>query len=258
MKKVLIAGIGFAAWLALSTSTVSATPRPQSVTPTPFVTPTLLPGPSATLQAGQQMRDYANASIDQARELERLADEIRRNAEAQSAQAAQAFSDSRTAAAAQNAAAFGEAIGRGEANLSQLSKSVTGQGDIIATLTADNISLAGTVISQSNELQRLRSEKATILSAYTALKNQEVDSGRIDLLANIVPTFAFIVVFLVGGHTSDGSPCWPESMVIRDPGSSAPRRVRVRLARFRPPHRVRHPGRGRTEVLLLPRAALPA
>jgi chaperonin cofactor prefoldin len=183
--------------LIASVAPVSAQGGPQP-TPAPFVTPTPLPGVQASYSAAQQAQNAAQASIAQAAKLDGLASEMRRNAEAQQAQAAQAYSDARAASAAQNGAAIGEAIGRGEAALSQLRDSVSGQAVIISTLTAQTQAQAQEVYSLTTELQAARTDKQTILDSYTAIKSQgdkvaaqaETDST----LGYIVKGFLFVVV----------------------------------------------------------------
>lgn len=166
-------------------------------TPAPFVTPTPLPGVQASLNTAQQAQAAAQSSIAQAAQLDQLAAEMRRNAEAQQAQAAQAYSDARAATAAQNAAAAAEALGRGEAALSQLRDSVSGQAEIIATLTAKTGLQANEIYSLTINLQQARVDRQLAAQSYTALKEQTdkaaAQAETNSTLGYIIEGFLFIV-----------------------------------------------------------------
>lgn len=134
----------------------------------PLVTPTPYPAIQATRTAAQAQIDAANQQQAQAAQLDAQAAEMRRNADAQQAQAQQAINDTRAAAAAQNASAVGEAIGRAESVLNQLRDTVAGQAAIIATATSTERFQAQTIISLTNENQALRVDKQVVAAAYTA------------------------------------------------------------------------------------------
>lgn len=158
-----------------------------------FVTPTPLPAVQATLDAATAAQQSAQADLQQAAQMEAQAAELRRNGMVQQQQAAQAISDARAASVAQNAAAIGEAMGRADANLSELSKTNAAQADLIATLTANQKAQASTIISASNELSQLRQEnqrlsvdKQTILQNYTALESRYNDQQASSTVSPVV------------------------------------------------------------------------
>lgn len=162
-----------------------------------FVTPTPLPGPVATANAAAQIKDSAQADLNTAAQLRAQAAEIERNAAIQKQQADQAMADARAAAAAQNAAAFGEAIGRAESAIDQQQRSAAGQAVIIATLTARTEAQASTIISLTNEAQALRVDKQTIGAAYTALSKQQDEHKSDGAIGNIVVLFIFVVALVI-------------------------------------------------------------
>lgn len=176
-----------------------------------FVTPTPLPAiATQQAQAAQQLGSIqaANAQADQ---LDAQAAEIRRNADAQAQQAAQAYADARAATAAQNAAAIGEAIGRGEAALEQIKASLDGAlkiNDDRATINTEQAALINTlyisVTQQGADLQQARIENANLTRINAALqKNNETLTTQAQHnttsanVLGIVPLF-LMFLFLIG------------------------------------------------------------
>jgi len=180
----------------------------QPPAPTPFITPTPLPAVQAAQQAAAQSQSAVQSSQQQAAQLRAQAqrdyaallaraDEIQRNADAQAAQATQAYSDARAAAAAQNGAAVGEAIGRGESAVAQQRESMAGMSSIVATLTAqhDQDQKANDRLTQI--ANNAVADKETILKNYTALQAQndkaQAQAEQDSALSYIVKGFLFIV-----------------------------------------------------------------
>lgn len=190
-----------------------------------FVTPTPLPAVQATLDAATAAQQSAQADLQQAAQMEAQAAELRRNGMVQQQQAAQAISDARAASVAQNAAAIGEAMGRADANLSELSKTNAAQADLIATLTANQKAQASTIISASNELSQLRQEnqrlsvdKQTILQNYTALESRYNDQQT---SSTISPTIA-VIAGLTGIFGLIGFVAWKWSRREQPPAPPDP------------------------------------
>lgn len=160
-----------------------------------FVTPTPLPAIQATLDAANAAQQSAQADLQQAAQMEAQAAELRRNGMVQQQQAAQAISDARAASIAQNAAAIGEAIGRAEANLAELSKTSADQADLISTLAVNQKIQAERYISDTtqlrNELQQERTAHQTIAANFTALQSR-YDEQQSSL------TISPVVVVIVG------------------------------------------------------------
>lgn len=178
--------------LAIPLLALQAAPaRAQGV----FVTPTPYPAIVATQNAAQQRSDAARANQAQAAQLEAQAAELRRNAEAQQSAAQQAINDTRAAAAAQNAAAVGEAIGRAESSLNQLRDTVNAQAAIVEELKAGNTAQAQAIISMTLELQQARADKQTMLSNYTATAQQLEDAQKQGQSTPVV-TYVFIILFV--------------------------------------------------------------
>lgn len=161
-------------------------------------TPTPLPA-----IATAQSKAYGDLSSAKAARNDAVnkAAEILHNADNQIDDAVQAISDARAAAASQNAIAIGEAIGRADANISQLRESVVGQAEIIATLSASNADVIAmiaaqsiTITQQATELGRLRTDVQNYREAYEesqAVANQA--ASPVVIIAS-----GLIFVFLIG------------------------------------------------------------
>jgi hypothetical protein len=161
-----------------------------------YATPTPQPAIEATRQAAQAQLDAANAQQQQAAQMEAQAAQMRRNGEAQAAQAQADIAAAREAQAVQNGVAVGEAIGRVESTLNQLRDTVAGQADII-TRQSDTISAqAAQHISDTLELQSLRTDKATISAAYaaTVARAQEAEKAS----GNTSPLVWFVALAIIG------------------------------------------------------------
>lgn len=143
-----------------------------------FMTPTPLPAISATATAAALRSDAANANLQQAAQLEAQAAELRRNGEAQQAQAQQAINDARAAGIAQNSAAFGEAIGRAIGSMEEMSKTNTAQASLIDSLRAKVEVQAAEIISATNELQQERSAHQIAAAASSAMQQQLIEAQK--------------------------------------------------------------------------------
>lgn len=169
-----------------------------------FVTPTPLPAIVATQQAANQKAQQAAASNAEADRLDAQAAEIRRNADVQAQQAAQAYADARAASAAQNAAAIGEAIGRGEAAATQLKASLDGilsinsqQSEIINSLYISLTQQGAELIQAHSEITQLKKTNADLNATNEMVVARIQDSERSASVLSIIPIFiAFL--FLVG------------------------------------------------------------
>ena len=160
-------------------------------------TPTPPPAIEATRQAAQAQLDAANAQQAQAAQLEAQAEQMRRNGEAQAAQAQADIIAAREAQAVQNGVAVGEAMGRVESTLEQLRDTVAGQADII-TRQSDTISAqAAQHISDTLELQSLRTDKATISAAYAATVELAQEAKQAS--GNTSPLVWFVALAVIGG-----------------------------------------------------------
>jgi uncharacterized coiled-coil protein SlyX len=163
----------------------------------PAPTPTPYPAIEATRQAAQAQLDEANQQKDRAAQMDASAAELRRNAEAQQTAAQQAISDARAASVAQNAAAVGEAIGRAESVLAQLSATVAGQADIIATANDMARNQAQTITNLTGENQsligRLRDAQAVNTAQAKTLTEQEA-AGPSPVVPLVV--FGFVAALL--------------------------------------------------------------
>lgn len=160
-----------------------------------FMTPTPLPAISATATAAAQRSDAANSDLQQAAQLEAQAAELRRNGEAQQAQAQQAINDARAAGIAQNSAAFGEAIGRAIGAMEEMSKTNTAQASLIDSLRAKVEAQAVEIISATNELQQERSAHQGVVAAYNATQQQLIEAQKQNE-ATPVSTLVFAAGFL--------------------------------------------------------------
>ena len=161
-----------------------------------YATPTPQPAIESTRQAAQAQLDAAQQQQQQAAQMEAQAAQMRRNGEAQAAQAQADISAAREAQAVQNASAVGEAIGRVESTLSQLRDTVAGQADIITRQSGTINAQAAQHISDTLELQALRTDKATISAAYaaTVARAQEAEKSG----ASTSPLVWFVALALIG------------------------------------------------------------
>jgi hypothetical protein len=180
----------------LAYAILSAAPTPPAYAQSP-ATPTPYPAIEATRQAAQAQLDSARAQQQQADAMDAQAAEMRRNAEVQSQQAAQAIAEARSAAAAQNGLAYGEALGRAESDLTALRASVDGMAQINATQSATVRDLTTQKISDTLAIQDLRVRLQDAQRVMTAQAVSLVESQQTPFVPLGVGALVLIGVFVL-------------------------------------------------------------
>ena len=192
---ILLLVLAVVLWIFLLLLAIALISMPASAQT--VATPTPPPAIEATRQAAQAQLDAARADMAEADRRDAQAAEMRRNAEAQQASAAQALSDARAAVVAQNTAAYAEAIGRAEGDLTALRGSVDGLTQLNAQSGVTVRLQAAQIVSLTLEVQALRTDKATLSAAYAATVALAAEAEQAS--GNTSPLVWFVALAVIGG-----------------------------------------------------------